>query len=186
MTCRKPFQARNSPELLKSLNNNARNELSLPTLFPPGEQGLRRLTEHWYRTRDSDVCARALYRRHYSCYHYRDGRQPVLFCGPGEKTVLIDAAGTALFVWRKFIDASGQQGVNCAVFRNESSVLSSTLILEAMEVAGRRWPGERMYTHVNAGAVKSSNPGFCFKMAGWRSCGRTKGGLVILERTAES
>jgi hypothetical protein len=26
----------------------------------------------------------------------------------------------ALFVWRKFIDDSGQQGVNCAVFRNES------------------------------------------------------------------
>lgn len=161
--------------------NNALTGLPLPTLFPPAEQGLKRLTEHWYRTRDGDPCARALYRRHYSCYHYRDGRQPSLFCGPGEKTVLIDGDGTALFVWRRFIDASGQQGVNCAVFRNESAILSSVLIREAMDIAWRRWPGERLYTYVNASRVKSSNPGYCFKRAGWVSCGRTKGGLIVLE-----
>jgi hypothetical protein len=30
--------------------------------------------------------------------------------------------------------------------------------------------------------VRSTNPGFCFLVAGWRRCGRTKGGLLILER----
>jgi hypothetical protein len=62
---------------------------------------MRRASDHWYYTRDGDAHARALYRRHYSCYHYRDGRQPLLFVGPGEKTVLIDADGEALFCWRR-------------------------------------------------------------------------------------
>ena len=48
--------------------------------------------------------------------------------------VLINQEATALFVWRKFIDKSGQQGINCAVFRNESGCLSSELIIEAEEM----------------------------------------------------
>lgn len=97
--------------------------------------------------------------------------------------VLMTIGCDALFVWRKFIDASGQTGVNCAVFRNESNILSSTLILEAEQHAWQRWPGERLYTYVNALAVKSANPGYCFKMAGWSACGHTKAkGLVILEK----
>jgi hypothetical protein len=89
--------------------------------------------------------------------------------------------GAALFVWRKFIDASGQQGVNCAVFRNEGGVLSSLLIRESCAIAWARWPGERLYTYVNPRVVHGD--GACFKHAGWRKCrGRTKARrLVILE-----
>lgn len=137
---------------------------------------------YWYAIADGDPRGRALYQRHYSARHYRDGRKPALFVGPGEKMVLLTTDGRALFVWRKFIDASGQTGVNCAVFRNESDVLSSTLILEAEQLAWVRWPGERLYTYVNPRAVKSANPGYCYKRAGWRTCGMTKGGLVILEK----
>ncbi len=96
--------------------------------------------------------------------------------------VLMNGDCTALFVWRKFIDDSGQQGVNCAVFRNEGPVLSSTLILEAEQLAWGRWPGERLYTYVAPQSIRSTNPGCCFKAAGWRRCGQTKGGLVILEK----
>lgn len=155
----------------------------VPTLFPPAQQSLRKVSAHWYLTKDGDANARALYRRHYSCYHYRDGRQPVLFCGPGQKMVLIDAAGAALFIWRKFIDAcKGQHGVNNACFRNESPALSSLLIEEAVHIAWERWPGERLYTYVNGAKVRSSNPGCCFLKAGWRKAGHTAGGLLIFER----
>lgn len=154
-------------------------------LFQPGEI-LPQVTEHWYLTRDGDAAGRSLFHRHYSRYVYRDGREPLLFVGPGEKTVLIDAAGTALFVWRKFIDHSGQNGINCAIYRNESAVLSSLLIREAEEVAWRRWPGERLYTFVNPAKVRSSNPGFCFACAGWRRCGYTAGGLVVLEKLGKT
>ena len=106
-----------------------------------------------------------------------------MFVGPGQKMVLINHEGTALFVWRKYISDDGQEGVNCAVFRNESSVKSSDLILEAEHIARKRWPLERLFTYVNPKKIESINPGYCFKKAGWRTVGKTKKrGLVILEK----
>jgi hypothetical protein len=139
----------------------------------------------WRMVKDGNPVALDLYLRHYSSRHYRDGRERKLFCGPGEKTVLLAVDDTALFVWRKFIDASGQKGVNCAVFRNEGKWKSSYLIEEAMKIAWWRWAGERLYTYVNPRKIRSSNPGYCFKIAGWQVCGKTKGGLVILEKLIE-
>lgn len=99
--------------------------------------------------------------------------------------VLLTPCARALFVWRKFISKDGQQGVNCAIFRNEGAGLSSQLILDAMQLAWQRWPGERFYTYVNPRRVLSSNPGYCFLRAGWRRCGITKTRkLLILEVTA--
>ena len=89
----------------------------------------------WYVTKDGDLSCLELYERHYSCYEYRDGRKRSQFVGPGEHIVLRTGDADAMFVWRKFIDDSGQQGVNCAVFRNESRLLSSELIRQADAVA---------------------------------------------------
>lgn len=139
----------------------------------------------WWLTKDGDKTCLAMYERHYSAHRYKDGRVRVLFCGPGEKIVLRTGRGDAVFVWRKFIDASGQQGINCAVFRNESAAKSSELIRQADAIADFCWPGTRHYTYVNQKCVRSRNPGFCFIMAGWRRCGTTKGGLLIFERTAK-
>lgn len=136
----------------------------------------------WWMTKDGDIDCLELYERHYSAYQYADGRQRKLFVGPGEKVVLRTKNAKAMFVWRKFIDDSGQQGINCAVFRNESSHQSSELIRQADEIADALWLDSRHYTYVNREAIKSSNPGFCFIQAGWRRCGVTKGGLVVLER----
>ena len=136
----------------------------------------------WWVTRDGDLDCLELYERHYSAYQYADGRQRRLFVGPGEKLVLRTEAADALFVWRNFIDDSGQRGVNCAVFRNESQHLSSALIQQADAIADAVWTDRRHYTYVNRQAVRSNNPGFCFIAAGWRRCGQTKGGLLIMER----
>lgn len=140
------------------------------------------LCNHWIPILDGDPRAAAIYNRHYSARHYRDGRQRRLFVGPGEKLALLTVDCNALFVWRKFRSMDGQQGVNCAVFRNESAALSSELIKEACAIAWQRWPGQRLYTYVNDSKVRSCNPGYCFKMAGWQLCGRNKDGkLSILE-----
>ena len=138
----------------------------------------------WWITKDGDLDCLDLYERHYSCYKYVDGRKRKLFVGPGEKVVLRTKAADAMFVWRKFIDDSGQTGINCAVFRNESPHRSSDLIRQADRIADCLWPNSRRYTFVRSEAVKSSNPGFCFIAAGWRKCGRTKSGLRVLERLA--
>lgn len=141
---------------------------------------------HWLAVKDGDARARWLFNRHYSKYHYADGRKPLLFVGPGEKLVLLTVDCMALWVWRRFISGDGQQGVNCAVFRNEGEIQSSLLVREACQIADAKWPGERQYTYVKAEAIRSVNPGYCFKVAGWRECGRTKvNRLVILERLPE-
>ena len=136
---------------------------------------------YWIIAQDGEPELIALYERHYSCYHYKDGRKRTQFVGPGQHIVLTLPDRKALYVWRKFIDDSGQKGVNCAVFRNESAILSSDLIREADAIADRVWPGERHYTFVRQKAVKSRNPGWCFICAGWSKCGFTNSGLLILE-----
>jgi hypothetical protein len=137
----------------------------------------------WIPVLDGNDSARAIFHRHYSWKPYRDGRKPLLFTGPGGKLVLLWPDARALFVWRRFISGDGQTGINCAVFRNEGDVRSSDLIRAADAIADHRWPGERHYTYVNTRKIRSTNPGFCFQMAGWRRCGITKHNkLVILER----
>ncbi|MDI3258405.1 MAG: hypothetical protein QJR02_01780 [Sinobacteraceae bacterium] len=143
----------------------------------------------WWLTKDGDVAVLALYERHYSAHQYRDGRRRKLFCGPGSKVVLRTKEGDAGWVWREFIDqcidertGEPQEGINCAVFRNESSHRSSELIRQADAVADCLWPDRRHYTYVDPKRVASANPGFCFLAAGWRRCGRTRSGLLVLER----
>lgn len=142
---------------------------------------------YWSKSKDGDDTGYEMYRRHYAA---KKNPNPKIrqFVGPGEKLVLIGVDGNAVLAWRKFIDdcidkrtGERQQGVNCAVFRNESSNLSSDMILEAMQFAWDRWPKERLYTYVDPTEVKSRNPGYCFQMAGWTRCGETKKGLIVFE-----
>jgi len=98
-------------------------------------------------------------------------------------------AGDACFIWKPVFHAivrrdSGQRGVCCSFFRNESRHRASDLVAQADAIADYLWPGRRHYTYVDAARVRSRNPGYCFLVAGWRRCGRTRGGLLILERCA--
>lgn len=136
----------------------------------------------WYLTKDGDKSCLELYERHYSAYRYRDGRPRYQFVGPGQKLVLRTARADAFFVWRNFIDDSGQTGINCAAFRNEGQITSSELVRQADAIADHCWPDQRHYTYVDPKAIRSSNPGFCFLKAGWKRCGMTKSGLLILEK----
>jgi hypothetical protein len=137
----------------------------------------------WIEVRDGNDSVRSIFERHYSRKQYADGRKPLLFVGPGEKMVLMTPDAKAIFAWRKFISGDGQQGVNCAIFRNEGQQRSSDLIRQADAIADEKWPGERHYTYVNPRKVMSNNPGYCFKVAGWKECGVTKWNrLLILER----
>ena len=137
----------------------------------------------WYLTGDGDEYCLALYERHYSCYDYKDGRIRKLFIGPGEKIVLRTWEADAMFVWRKFLNDSGQKGIYCSIFRNESQAQSSTLIQEADAIADEIWLDKRLYTYVNEKKIRSTNPGYCFQKAGWTKCGKSKTNkLIIFER----
>jgi len=146
-------------------------------------------TSSFHIVRDGHPAALALYKRHYSS-NKNDHRKRLV--GPGSRLLLLSHCNRALIVWRKFIDdcidertGQKQQGINCAVFRNENKqLLSSALILESEALVQLHWPEEaRLYTYVDESEIKSSNPGCCFKKAGWKTCGRTKTkGLLVLEK----
>lgn len=143
------------------------------------------ISKIWVESKDGDDTARSIFDGHYSRRKYRDGRKPLLFVGPGEKMVLVTPDALALFVWRKFISDDGQQGINCAVFRNEGQTLSSYLIRAAEALAWERWPGERLYTYVDPRKTRHKrDPGRCFLRAGWTHFGWSKRGLRILEKKA--
>jgi len=73
----------------------------------------------------------------------------------------------------------------CSCFRNESNILSSDLITEA--VAATKWfwgepPELGMVTFINTDKVRKKRDwGRCYLKAGWEKCGRTKGGLIALQ-----
>lgn len=149
--------------------------------------GRRKLGKFWMDAKDGDEGAREFFDDHYSRKRYADGREPKLFVGPGWKRVLVTEDGLALWAWRKYKSDDGQDGVNCAIFRNSGPTLSSLLILDAEPIAWERWPGERLFTYVDPSKVKSDNPGSCFIAAGWKRCGITKvNKLLIFEKHPKS
>jgi hypothetical protein len=105
----------------------------------PHLRGTFPAADGWIDMLDGNDECREIFDRHYSRYIYADGREPKLFVGPGEKMVLLDANGPGLFVWRKFVSKDGQDGINCAIFRNETRERSSDMILTAMKRAFERW-----------------------------------------------
>ena len=135
-------------------------------------------------THGYDQDCRRLADRHYS-RRTPGARQ---FCYAGRKLVLRNAEGTVLFVWMYPIPEmrdDGQTGYNCAIFRNESDRLSSDIILEAEGIAFERWGRARLYTYVDPRKVHSPNPGYCFKVAGWKFAGiSTKGKHLLVKESA--
>lgn len=129
----------------------------------------------WLSVKDGNPTAMALFERHYT---YRHNRAIYQFVGPGEKLVLLTSDATALFVWRKFRNKSGDLGINCAVFRNEGATVSSELITQAVAMAQQKWGRTRLYTYVNPKMLHIAKcrgleychwpPGRCFLAAGWQ------------------
>ena len=139
-----------------------------------------------YPSHRADPRALALYKRHYSAAKsapYRQARS-LNFVAAGQPLVLLTVAGDACFVWLRNTAErlDRQRGICCTLFRNEGPLLSSDLVREADALAWARWPDvPRHFTYVDPGKVRSRNPGYCFLRAGWRRCGRSGRGLLLLQ-----
>lgn len=135
----------------------------------------------WIVTRDGHPTLIALHRRHYS---RRPGNRKALAIGPGEKLALVSPCGRAAFAWRlSRFRLDRQAGLECTMFRNEGAGLSSELVRLADGLADETFGPMRHFTFVDPKAVRSTNPGCCFLKAGWRRCGATEAGLIVLERS---
>jgi hypothetical protein len=106
------------------------------------------------------------------------------FMPPGKTMVLRSAAGDVVFgwLWQQKRD-DGQAGYNCSIFRNESPRLSSEIILEAEKRVVAEWGANRGFTYIDPKRISNkSNPGYCFKVAGWKFVKQTPSGLHLLEK----
>lgn len=98
------------------------------------------------------------------------------FMPPGQTLILYRPG--AVFGWWRPDPASGIKAMNgldgwtCTIFRNTSSALSSELIIEAeaeLAETGHDCGPDGMLTYVWVAKVRSVNPGYCFKRAGWET-----------------
>lgn len=128
----------------------------------------------WERVGKFDPRTAALADRHYS----RRKIGSPQFMPPGQ-TIILHQPGAVFGWWRPHPDSglqsmNGLDGWTCTIFRNEGTGLSSTLILDAeralVEYATDCGP-DGMLTYVWAAKIRSSNPGCCFKKAGWKKRG---------------
>lgn len=106
------------------------------------------------------------------------------FTRNGQNLVFITA--DCLAVWVTFrptpgkaVRPDGLDGYECALFRNESGLLSSTLIREATELTWALWgpPGvDGLFTFIKPEAVRTEIPGYCYRRAGWHRVGNARDG----------
>lgn len=135
----------------------------------------------WMVTNKGDTACRLLADRHYS-------RQTIghpMFTRPGRNLVLKTAMGEAVWVTWKGIRDDGLDAIECTIFRNESGTRSSDMIKDAIQATISEWgplPRDGLITYVAADKIQSSNPGYCFKMAGFKVIGHSKKrGLILLQ-----
>jgi hypothetical protein len=135
----------------------------------------------WIVTHKGDRSCRLLADRHYSRQH--PGHP--MFTRPGHNLTLRTAAGDAVWVTWSGVRDDGINAWECTIFRNESSHISSEMIRAAVGATLSEWgqpPPDGIITYVDATKVRSANPGYCFKSAGWKRIGKSKHrGLILLQ-----
>lgn len=147
-----------------------------------------RVTEQiWRITNRGDQLARAIADRHYS--RVRKGSRG--FVQPGACLVMVTPNYDALWItsWPKFTQHRWRGAWINSMFRNESDYLSSDLIRWAV-AATRAVMGEPpdlgMVTFIDDEAIRwKTDPGFCFKMAGFRFDGVCQSGVWALKLPVE-
>lgn len=139
----------------------------------------------WHVSHRADRRALPIADRHYN----RQKPGTPQFVPPGRCVVLLTDGADALWVsswpFAEFVKHDWAGAWVCSCFRNESPHLSSELILEAVAATRTLWPDVPelgMVTFVDPEKVRRKrDPGRCYRKAGFRRVGRTKGDLVALQ-----
>lgn len=173
------------------LGFNTRPSQTRPTIQSgnAGENPAPRSTfpaaHHWRLSDRADKRALPLADRHYN----RQKPGTPQFVPPGRCLVLLTPNADALWVtswpFAEYTKHAWAGAWVCSCFRNESTTLSSTLIREAEAIT--RWfygepPDLGFVTFVDITKTRRKrDPGRCYRKAGWKPCGYTKGGLFALQ-----
>jgi len=130
---------------------------------------------------------RALADRHYN----RQKIGAAQFVPPGRCLVLLGDSSLWVTSWpyAQYVKHAWAGAWVNSLFRNEGGQLSSELI--RLAVSHTVWtfgppPKMGLVTFVDAAKIRSTNPGYCYKKAGFRKVGKTKTrGLIALQLLPE-
>jgi hypothetical protein len=143
-----------------------------------------RRAAYWHLSHRADRRARPVADRHYNRQH--PGAPG--FVPPGRCLVLLTEAADALWVssfpFAEYVRHAWAGAWVNSTFRNESVVLSSELIREAVAITRAYWdvPEFGMVTFVDGSKVRRKRDlGRCYRRAGFRPVGHTQGGLLALQ-----
>ena len=140
---------------------------------------------YWFRTTSTDSIARRLADRHYNRQKIGSRR----FVPPGRCLVLVtrnyDALWVTSYPYAEYVRHMWAGAWMNSLFRNESKVLSSLLIKEAVlrtiQFYGNP-PKHGMVSFIDADKTRRKrDPGRCYRKAGFRHVGFTDGGLWVLQ-----
>ena len=134
----------------------------------------------WIVVNKCDIRARGIADRHYSRQTIRSPQ----FTRPGNNLVLLLEDCSALWVsWKPANDIKRMDGLSkvyeCTIFHKDgNNQLASELISSAIALTNQIWgiPQNGWVTYIADNKVKSPNPGYCFKKAGFIYDGRNKKG----------
>lgn len=149
-------------------------------------QGASGTDMNWQITHRADKAACRLADRHYS----RQSHGTLNFMPPGRCLILVTPEGDAVWgtswPFAEYVRHEWAGAWICSIFRNETGgrVLSSDLIRQALSVTRWYWQNNPlgMVTFVDTSKTRHKrDPGRCFRKAGFRPVGYTKGGLVALQ-----
>lgn len=138
---------------------------------------------NWVISHRAHPAAAALADRHYN----RQKPGAAQFVPPGRCVVLLSDDARAVWVtswpYAEYVKHEWAGAWINSLFRNESDYLSSDLIIQAVAATRFYWtpPDLGLVTFVDSSKIRSTNPGYCYKQAGFVKGGYTKGGLVALQ-----
>lgn len=143
----------------------------------------------WRTSWRADPGARVVADRHYN----RQKIGSAQFVPPG-RCLVLRAAGPALWVtswpFAEFVQHRWPGAWVNSLFRREGGqLLASELIRAAVAATRAHWldvPPLGMVSFVDPEKVASSNPGYCYLMAGFDRDGTTAGGLLAFRMPPES
>ena len=150
------------------------------------------MTWYWDKSNRFDPRARALADRH---YNRRKPGTPQ-FVPPGRCLVLYAETPTGKAFWvtswpfPQYVKHAWAGAWVCSAFRNENAAPASELIRQAVR-ASRAWfgdpPAQGMITFIDHRRVRptmvrgESTWGYTYMKAGFKPCGKTKGGLLAFQ-----
>lgn len=147
----------------------------------------------WIRTYRSDPEVLHLMDRHYS--RQTIGSPHVV--KPSYKHIVLktlDGKACWIGVWQKHRKDIVGPAWECQAFRNEGAcdpitkkpLLASDMIRHAIKAMISEWgydnmPATEIITYVDQAKIKSKNPGYSYKRAGFTEIGKSKKGLILLK-----